>query len=687
MLSGVTIGFDDLANGIELGGQYSSLGVDFSTAIVWSDIIHPVFPAHSAPNVAVDISSGISNNQELTATAVGETWSDIGAYVTGFSAVTLTANAADNSVLGTMSTEGSNLGTPNEWLEVSASNIAYATFSCTAAQIPAFAIDDLHFDTQLPPPDVALASSLNPSTDSAPVTFTATVSAASSVLPTPTGTVTFEDGSISIGSGQLNASGVATFTTSTLAVGTHSITAVYGGDTNFISNTSSPVTQIVNPVPTAKVTIQVNDTADPTQKITLFNPSSTDEPCTQTIPARITNTGTTAGTFQLSVQPSAAAVLLDSSGSPITSVSLTAGASTEVTIMPTADSSAPNDVRIIATQGGTQIGEDSMTIVGVTYSTMAGTDSLDIKNQDTPAGMPDRIPPFGPASTSITPLYITVTPNLAGSGQSISLTFLNQTVSNGFAAFENGAEAAVVTSSGMLNLTGLQQTAPADANNPANLSAPNASKIQLVVQVRGQNTLESHGFSVAAIPINFQCSNPVAVEKKSGIGMTVIWNLQSDSGTVADLGALEESERVAVVETSGPLRIVGTILHSSYEPTSVTNGDVDSHTISEYLLDLRSDATIEVDQLFVFEDARTGTSGVAIPNSGFIIRQDFHQNVRTHRWFLTTTKAGAPTTIEKTSTEAGLIVPPPFLTVTEKIKNQFLKHLAHFLTQWIVFFD
>jgi hypothetical protein len=66
-----------------------------------------------------------------------------------------------------------------------------------------------------------------------------------------------------------------------------------------------------------------------------------------------------------------------------------------------------------------------MTIVSVTFSTTHGTNSLDIRNADTPVTMTqDRIPPFGPASTSITPLYVTVTPDLAGTGQSVALSFL-----------------------------------------------------------------------------------------------------------------------------------------------------------------------------------------------------------------------------------------------------------------------
>jgi hypothetical protein len=89
-----------------------------------------------------------------------------------------------------------------------------------------------------------VTSSQNPSTFGQAVTFTATV--ASSTTGTPTGTVTFKDGTKVIGNGRLNTSGQATFTTSSLARGSHSITAVYKGDTNFKTSASPVLTQTVN---------------------------------------------------------------------------------------------------------------------------------------------------------------------------------------------------------------------------------------------------------------------------------------------------------------------------------------------------------------------------------------------------------------------------------------------------------
>lgn len=87
-----------------------------------------------------------------------------------------------------------------------------------------------------------ITSSVNPSSWHQLVTFTATVASAGG---TPAGTVNFKNGTTVMGSGTLNASGVATFTTNALTVGTHTMTAVYVGNTNFVTSTSAPKTQSV----------------------------------------------------------------------------------------------------------------------------------------------------------------------------------------------------------------------------------------------------------------------------------------------------------------------------------------------------------------------------------------------------------------------------------------------------------
>ena len=87
----------------------------------------------------------------------------------------------------------------------------------------------------------ALTSSLNPSVFGQQVTFTATVSPSSGA----TGTVQFFDGGTSLGTAGVSG-GTASLTTAILTVGPHSITASYGGNTNFTGSTASALTQTVN---------------------------------------------------------------------------------------------------------------------------------------------------------------------------------------------------------------------------------------------------------------------------------------------------------------------------------------------------------------------------------------------------------------------------------------------------------
>ena len=100
-------------------------------------------------------------------------------------------------------------------------------------------------NTSLTPTTTALTSSLNPSNFGQSVTFTATVTPQPGFdKGTPTGTVSFYDGTTNIGNSNLN-NGVATLTTSTLVVGTHSMTATYNGDANFEPSTSPVLHQVV----------------------------------------------------------------------------------------------------------------------------------------------------------------------------------------------------------------------------------------------------------------------------------------------------------------------------------------------------------------------------------------------------------------------------------------------------------
>jgi hypothetical protein len=70
-----------------------------------------------------------------------------------------------------------------------------------------------------------------------PVTFNAALNSAGAGGP-PSGSVTFYDGATALGTSAL-ANGGASFATSSLGLGAHSITAAYGGDSNYVAATSS----------------------------------------------------------------------------------------------------------------------------------------------------------------------------------------------------------------------------------------------------------------------------------------------------------------------------------------------------------------------------------------------------------------------------------------------------------------
>jgi hypothetical protein len=90
----------------------------------------------------------------------------------------------------------------------------------------------------------ALGAASNPSVYGQSVTFTATVSPDGSGIGTPTGIVTFRDGTTSLGTRTLSG-GIASLTISTLGAGSHAITATYGGDAGFTDSSSAFLGQTV----------------------------------------------------------------------------------------------------------------------------------------------------------------------------------------------------------------------------------------------------------------------------------------------------------------------------------------------------------------------------------------------------------------------------------------------------------
>jgi len=153
----------------------------------------------------------------------------------------------------------------------------------------------------------ALTSSLNPSAFGQQITFSATVSPSSGA----TGSVTFMDGAVPLDTAALNTSGVATFSISTLAVGTHSITAQYSGDGTHTGSTSPTLFQTVNKA-TTTISLTSND-----------NPSKVGQPVTFTATV---SPSTATGTVQFfDSSTSLGTVVMSSGQASLTTSSLTAG--------------------------------------------------------------------------------------------------------------------------------------------------------------------------------------------------------------------------------------------------------------------------------------------------------------------------------------------------------------------------
>lgn len=370
----------------------------------------------------------------------------------------------------------------------------------------------------------------------------------------------------------------ATFVTATATDITNLSSAVQGNTSEF-SAIAAPIS-----LPAASAVLAVNNTITQTDDITLFNPPSSANPFTQTLPVKITNSAATSLPLVLSVSPPSAATLSR------TSLILAPHATITVTLTPRAVSRAVNDVHIVAKVWGlTKVAYESLTIVSVLAPA--------IRNADTPKGMADRLPP-----RVLTNLPVTVTPNLGLSGQSVTLTLTGQSASNGTATF-NHAATLKLTASKAVSLLGGAQTAPGFA-----------AKLHLAVLVRGAVTAPSKGFSVSAIPVAF---HQTAVKTLPNGGLQFQYAWKSDSGMLADLnkvwigqyltfsdgGIHKGADRPWLADDIAPkilpsrtrlLATTGTLTDTLTAPGNILPmaGPADSYTATQHLgfHDLRADS-------------------------------------------------------------------------------------------------
>jgi len=169
---------------------------------------------------------------------------------TGTAAIAVTSTYSGNF----SSAEGSTCGLANIQLQAGASctlNIAFlpaavgplsgaVTFSGASLASQSILLSGVGVQTGT---TVSLSSSTVQSLMGQAVTFAVSVVSAGSVVPT--GTVSFYDGASLIGSAQTLLAGAASLTTTALSTGTHNITAIYSGDSDFSQNSSQALVQTV----------------------------------------------------------------------------------------------------------------------------------------------------------------------------------------------------------------------------------------------------------------------------------------------------------------------------------------------------------------------------------------------------------------------------------------------------------
>lgn len=381
--------------------------------------------------------------------------------------------------------------------------------------------------------------------------------------------------------------------------------------------------------PPPAIAIQINSTADQDDDVTVVNPQ-------QAIPIRLTLTNAS-GPVSISVSPP------DRGTVNLASINLTDGVPVVLVFTPTTVSAGANDVIISVSFGGTVLATEDMTVVNVSFPA--------IRAASTPAGMVDRIPP-----RVDTPVSITVQPDLSSTGQRVTIAKLNTGGNNGDFSL-NGAATVTLATTGNVNFSGTVQTSVGPG-----MPGQYAGNLRVVAQVRGQNTLQSPGFSVAAIPIrvNAEYNGPWSPVFDGVYGIQVKVTVDSDSGDIADLlgGSVEFRERLELGPSNGSLSGIASV-PTGYGAVTVAP-KFDDHTTGVALVTGPGESLTK--QLHQFRDFRTGAADMPIAESGFTI---YRQITGAGPFTVVTRKLPDATTVGMQTVAAGTRIGPALLEVTQ----------------------
>jgi sugar lactone lactonase YvrE/predicted secreted protein len=260
-----------------LGSNDCNFGVDFAPTVTGDPVLGSVSAPSNAGNspAVINLSGEVLTVQPTTVSLT----SSLSPSLVG-EAVTFTATIAAGGDVTTGTVTFFNGGTaiagcsnvtqaPNETAKCTTSALPLGSDSITASYSgdanDASALSPALVQKVQQAATIVLTVSPNPAVVTANVTLTATATAATG---TPTGSITFYDGTTAIGSANLSAGGVASFSTTTLAVGTQVLSAKYSGDTNDAAETSNTVSEVVQQATTATTLTSSNTTAPVGSQVT-----------------------------------------------------------------------------------------------------------------------------------------------------------------------------------------------------------------------------------------------------------------------------------------------------------------------------------------------------------------------------------------------------------------------------------
>ena len=417
--------------------------------------------------------------------------------------------------------------------------VAYAqqgNFAAAAAQTESFTVAPAPVVVQMTP------STYNPKAGSS-VTFAASVTSSAAGTPNATGSVSFTDGSTLLASVTVDSGGNASFSTSSLSVGNHAITATYSGGANYGTGLA-----------THTITV-----APASQTITFTVPAS---PVTYGV-APITLVATASSGLTVTFSASGPATV---NGSTLTvtgvgTVVITASQSGNASY-----SAAPQAQRTIvvnqAAQAITFTAPASPVAYGVAPITLVATGGA--------SGKPVTFSVTGPASVNGNTLTVT--------GVGTVVVKANQAGNNNYAAAAAVQQTIVVNKAVQtITFTGLPATAVLGAAGPYTLSATDSSGLPVTYSVSGPATLNGATLKITgggtvkvtanqAGNASYAAANPVAQSIVITAGsQTITFTGLPATATFGSAGpyslnATASSGLAVSFSVSGPATAVGTRL-------------------------------------------------------------------------------------------------------------------------------